>query len=108
MNRDDIQKLLGGYATRTLTPDEQQALFEAALDDQQLFDALAREQALRDLLRDTGQTWWDMEHANGDYIGLRDSIAHEIGVWLGSTCDWFVRTLMLIPLVRRRLTDPLR
>jgi hypothetical protein len=52
MNRDDIQKLLGGYATGTLTAEEQQTLFEAALDDQELFDALAREQALRDLLRD--------------------------------------------------------
>lgn len=52
MNREDIQKLLGGYATGTLTVEEQQALFEAALDDQELFDALAREQSLRDLLRD--------------------------------------------------------
>jgi hypothetical protein len=52
MNREDIEKLLGGYATGTLTKEEQQALFEAALDDQELFDALAREQALRDLLRD--------------------------------------------------------
>ena len=26
MNRDDIQKLLGGYATGTLTPEERQAL----------------------------------------------------------------------------------
>ncbi len=52
MNREDIRKLLGGYATGTLTPEEQQALFEAALDDQDLFDALAREQPLRDLLRD--------------------------------------------------------
>lgn len=52
MNRDAIQKLLGGYATGTLTPEEQQALFAAALDDQELFDALAREQSLRDLLRD--------------------------------------------------------
>src|SRR5712692_8896327 len=52
MNREDIQKLLGGYATGTLTSEEQQALFEAALDDQELFDSLAREQSLRDLLRD--------------------------------------------------------
>ncbi len=52
MNREEIQKLLGGYATGTLTPEEQQALFTAALDDQELFDALGREQALRDLLRD--------------------------------------------------------
>jgi hypothetical protein len=52
MNRDDIQKLLGGYATGTLTAEEQEALFDAALNDQELFDALAREQTLRDLLRD--------------------------------------------------------
>src|SRR5579872_6566060 len=52
MDRHDIQKLLGGYATGTLTPEEQQALFEAALTDQELFDALAREQSLHDLLRD--------------------------------------------------------
>jgi hypothetical protein len=52
MNRDDIQKLLGGYATGTLTPEEQRALFEAALTDQELFDALAREEALRDVLSD--------------------------------------------------------
>jgi hypothetical protein len=52
MRRDDIQKLLGGYATGTLTSEEQEALFAAALDDQELFDALAREQSLRDLLRD--------------------------------------------------------
>lgn len=52
MSREEVQKLLGGYATGTLTPEEQQALFAAALDDQELFDALAKEQPLRDLLRD--------------------------------------------------------
>ncbi|MEI9976347.1 MAG: carboxypeptidase-like regulatory domain-containing protein [Ignavibacteriota bacterium] len=52
MSRDDIQKLLGGYATGTLTPDEQRALYEAALTDQELFDALAREEALREVLSD--------------------------------------------------------
>jgi hypothetical protein len=52
MNRQDIQKLLGGYATGTLTPEEQEALYAAALEDQELFDALGNEQALRDLLRD--------------------------------------------------------
>jgi len=52
MSRDDAHKLLGGYATGTLTAEEQRALFEAALQDQELFDALAREQALRELLGD--------------------------------------------------------
>jgi len=52
MNRGEAQKLLGGYATGTLTAEERQALFAAALEDQQLFDELAREQSLRDLLSD--------------------------------------------------------
>jgi len=52
MSRDDARKLLGGYATGTLTAEEQRALFEAALEDQELFDALVREQPLRDLLDD--------------------------------------------------------
>lgn len=52
MSREDVQKLLGGYATGTLTPEERQALFEAALEDQELFDALAREEALREVLSD--------------------------------------------------------
>ena len=52
MRREDIRKLLGGYATGTLTAEERQALFEAALDDQELFEALVKEQALRELLED--------------------------------------------------------
>ncbi|HVX66132.1 MAG TPA: hypothetical protein VHA11_06010 [Bryobacteraceae bacterium] len=52
MNRQEVEKLLGGYATDTLTDAERRALFEAALNDQELFDQLAREQALRDLLQD--------------------------------------------------------
>jgi hypothetical protein len=52
MSRDDIQKLLGGYATDTLSEEERRALFAAALDDQELFDTLAKEQALRDVLQD--------------------------------------------------------
>ncbi len=52
MTNEDIRKLLGGYATNTLTESERKALFEAALADQKLFDALQAEEALKDLLRD--------------------------------------------------------
>ncbi len=73
MSRDDAFKLLGGYATGTLTPAERDALFAAAMEDQALFDALAGEEALRELLADEGarrrlerelepqskqKTWW--------------------------------------------------
>jgi hypothetical protein len=48
----DLDKLLGGFAADTLTPEERQRLFTAALRDQQLFNALADEQALKELLTD--------------------------------------------------------
>ncbi|MBI3132228.1 MAG: hypothetical protein HYZ13_12985 [Acidobacteria bacterium] len=48
----DAEKLLGGYATGTLTEAERRELFAAALEHQVLFDALADEEALRELLAD--------------------------------------------------------
>ena len=52
MAEHDLEKLLGGFAADTLTPDEKQALYTAALQDQQLFNALADEQAFKELLAD--------------------------------------------------------
>jgi hypothetical protein len=52
MRRDDIEKLLGAYATGTLTAGERAALYEAALEDQALYDALMREEPLRELFED--------------------------------------------------------
>jgi hypothetical protein len=52
MTPREAEKLLGGYAAGNLTPEEERALAEAALSDQDLFDALAREQSLRDLMAD--------------------------------------------------------
>ncbi len=52
MTRREIEQLLGGYATGNLTAEERERLFTAALDDQELFDRLAREEPLRELLQD--------------------------------------------------------
>jgi hypothetical protein len=52
MTDDQASKLLGGYATGSLTEAERKMLFEAALEDQELFDALQQEQALKELLAD--------------------------------------------------------
>ena len=49
---EDVRKLLGGYATGTLSEEEKQALYAAALSDDELFAALADEQALKDMLDD--------------------------------------------------------
>lgn len=49
---EDVRKLLGGYATGTLSEEEKQALYAAALSDDELFAAMADEQALKDMLED--------------------------------------------------------
>ena len=54
MTPDDARKLLGGYATGSLTEAERKALFEAALEDQELFDELAGEQVLKEVLDEPG------------------------------------------------------
>lgn len=50
MSEHELEKLLGGYAADTLTAEERKFLYTAALNDQQLFNALADEQALKELL----------------------------------------------------------
>ena len=52
MTAQEARRLLGGYATSSLTPEEMRALFAAALEDQELFNELNREQVLRDVLED--------------------------------------------------------
>ncbi|HJV23880.1 MAG TPA: hypothetical protein VJ570_14350 [Holophagaceae bacterium] len=52
MRPHEAERLLGGYATGTLTEAERSALFTAALAHQEVFDALMDEEALRELLAD--------------------------------------------------------
>ncbi len=52
MTQREAEKLLGGYATGTLTEEERKDLFAAALGHQEIFDALMDEEALRELLAD--------------------------------------------------------
>ncbi len=54
MTREELQGLIGGYSTGSLSEAERKALFEAALEDQELFDELAREQALKAALEEPG------------------------------------------------------
>jgi hypothetical protein len=52
MPEHEMEKLLGGFAVDTLTAEERKLLYTAALQDQELFNALADEQALKELLAD--------------------------------------------------------
>ncbi len=84
MPEKDLEKLLGGYATGTLTEEERKALFEAALHDQGLFNALADEQALKELLDDpvSRRRLLDM---------LEKASAHPAAGWWTPVIDWFRR-----------------
>jgi len=52
VNRAEAERLLGGHATGTLTEAERSLLFAAALEHQEVFDALADQEGLRELLAD--------------------------------------------------------
>lgn len=52
LSQAQIEMLLGGYATGTLSREENDALMRAALENQALFDALMDEEALRETLSD--------------------------------------------------------
>jgi len=52
MSEHDVEKLLGGFAADTLMPEERIRLYTAAMQDQQLFNALADEEAMKELLAD--------------------------------------------------------
>lgn len=49
---EDPRRLVAGYATDTLDDAERRKLLRAALDDQSLFDTLAEQEGLRELLQD--------------------------------------------------------
>lgn len=50
MTPDQVRQLVSGYATNTLSEQERERLFALALEDQELFDELMREQPLVELL----------------------------------------------------------
>ena len=54
MTREDLRKMIGAYATGTLTDAEKKELFEAALDDQEIFDELVHEQSLKEIFQQPG------------------------------------------------------
>ena len=78
MTNEEIQKLLGGYATNTLTEAERKVLFEAALDNQELFNAMQQEEALKDLLSVQNRqiSIENIQKTVADYYKIRISDMH--------------------------------
>ncbi len=76
----ECRKLLGGYAAGTLTPEEREALFSAALSDPDLFAALAEEQTLKDVLDDASARADLLAAVEDRPFSIRDALR-----------DWFER-----------------
>jgi hypothetical protein len=83
MSKEEIRKLLGGYATNTLTANERSRLFEAALDDQELFNALQQEEALKGLLADPAARA-QIRHALDNQPPVRSGWRMRWWVWGGA------------------------
>ena len=89
MPQQDLEKLLGGYATNTLTDLERKALFDAALTNQALFNALADEQALKELLDDPRSRRHLLEALGAiDAKERHRSWAREILTWVQRPSSW--------------------
>jgi hypothetical protein len=98
VSREEVRKLIGGYATGSLSAAERKLLFEAALQDQELFDELAHEQELKELIETPGvrerllsalqprQTarpaWWARPWS---WIGVAGALSAAMVVWIVST-----------------------
>jgi hypothetical protein len=84
MTREEARKLIGGYAFNTLTEQEKEALFAAALEDQEIFDALQSDQALRDFLDDSASR-----------AALRQALHSPRKPWYGSWWTWSAASVVL-------------
>ncbi|MFQ5992748.1 MAG: hypothetical protein ACE5NA_09970, partial [Nitrospiraceae bacterium] len=84
----DVEYLLSGYATNTLTQAERKTLFDAALGDQTLFDALANEQALKDLLDDPQSRHRLIEALAKADQGTASSWSARILAWVREPASW--------------------
>jgi hypothetical protein len=102
MNPADIRKLLGGYAAGILTEEERRALFEAALTDQDLFNELAREQALKEVLEDPGA-----RRQLRAALEEKPAFVDRLRAWMGRPVAWVaagslaVAALLVVVVVRR-------
>src|SRR5450755_1450716 len=86
MTDENIQNLLGGFATGALTDDERNLLFTAALKDQELFNALADEEVLREFLSDPTARRRLLQLLQPDAPGVFERITS----WMRRPVSWAV------------------
>jgi hypothetical protein len=96
MSKEEIRKLLGGYSTNTLTESERSALFEAALDDQELFNALQQEQALKSLLDDPATRVQVRQALERQPSGRQTGLRMRWWAWGGAASAAAAATILLV------------
>src|SRR5580704_900475 len=100
MTNEQARKLLGGYATNSLTEAERKALFEAALEDQELFDALQEEEALKELLTDPASRH-QIQQALAETPPLRPASNGMRRIWVwGGLAGAVAAAILIIALLR--------
>jgi hypothetical protein len=82
MTPHELDRLLAGYATGQLSEAERQQLMQAALDDQAVFDALAAEEPLRELLADPA--------ARQEILASLPPVQQRKSAWWRSPWPWAV------------------
>jgi hypothetical protein len=102
VKRDDIRKLLGGYATGTLTDAERKALFEAAMEDQTLFDTIADEGVLKELLDDPQARAYLLEALPA----RQEPVVRRIPAWSWAAAASVAATLVIGALLVRTPVPP--
>ena len=102
--------LIGAFASSTLSEDERRSLFSAALEDQELFDELANEAPLLEVLSDTASTSRLLAALSDDRPASYDNgllswfIANRM--WLAGFCGAALVVLVLSITVRRYQSKP--
>jgi len=114
MDPAKARELLGGYATGSLSDAEKQALYEAALHDQELFEDLATEDELRELLEQPGVKAELLKE-----LQPREGVWTRFWSWLRTPGGWSAGaalaaaavlgvTLVWIVMVRSAIDEPVR
>jgi hypothetical protein len=96
---EDARKLMGGYATGNLADEERKALFAAALSEQELFDELVKEQALKELLDDPQSR----QRLLDELRPSTERLSGGIGVWRWAAAGSLALATVLIAVVMMRV-----
>jgi len=99
MTPDEARRLIGGYATGSLTEAERRVLFEAALQDQELFDELAGEQVLKEVLEEPGARQRLM-------VALEPPRRHRGWLWAGAAATAAIAVVIGIVVSQRTPPPP--